>query len=412
MKTQFRAWVALVGLTCGCPAAGQQASDWQSEIRQRIAAHQLDDALSIAERRLAEAPQDMEARGWRARLLAWSGQWREAETEYRRVLETNPHDVDLLLGLASVLSWEKRFEEAIPILEQAQQLEPKRTDVCVTLGRDYSALGSTDQAREAFRKALALDPSNATAQAGLASLVEEPRYQLRFGADIDTFNYTDTAWAYTTSLRAQISSRWVANVSGGAQQRFGKDAGRFLSSVTYQLTRRDALTVGGGVAHDQGVVPKAEGFFEYGHGFHLGTRGMVRGLEASYHQHWFWFEGAHVLALTPSILFYFPREWTWSVQVTAARSRFSGLAAEWRPSGLTRLSFPLYRRLSGNVFYGVGTENFALADQIGRFSARTFGGGARYRFAQRQELAGYVFAQDRSQGQSQISFGFSYAIRF
>ncbi len=64
------------------------------------------------------------------------------------------------------------------------------------------------------------------------------------------------------------------------------------------------------------------------------------------------------------------------------------------------------------ALYAVGTENFALADQVGHSSARTAGGGVRYALGTRQEFTGYVFQQDRSQGHSQIGFGFSYAIRF
>jgi hypothetical protein len=72
----------------------------------------------------------------------------------------------------------------------------------------------------------------------------------------------------------------------------------------------------------------------------------------------------------------------------------------------------LHRRLTGNTFFAAGTEDFARADQLGRFSARTWGGGARWAVAPRQELSGYAAYQDRSQGRTQRSFGWSYAIRF
>ncbi|MCL4524779.1 MAG: hypothetical protein M1451_12865, partial [Acidobacteria bacterium] len=77
-----------------------------------------------------------------------------------------------------------------------------------------------------------------------------------------------------------------------------------------------------------------------------------------------------------------------------------------------RLTFPLHRRVYGNVFYAVGTEDFARTDQLGRFSARTYGGGLRIALRQRQEWTAYLAYQDRTQGRKQTSFGFSYAIRF
>src|SRR2546426_7804835 len=52
-------------------------------------------------------------------------------------------------------------------------------------------------------------------------------------------------------------------------------------------------------------------------------------------------------------IFYLPRQWSWSLGFTESRSHFAGTAAEWRPSGTTRLTFPIanqgQRRLSGNV---------------------------------------------------------------
>jgi len=72
----------------------------------------------------------------------------------------------------------------------------------------------------------------------------------------------------------------------------------------------------------------------------------------------------------------------------------------------------LQRRVTGNVFFGVGSENFAQIDQIGRFSAHTFGGGLRYKFAARQDINGYAARQDRTGGLIDTSFGLSYGIHF
>ncbi|PYX83168.1 MAG: hypothetical protein DMG70_11680 [Acidobacteria bacterium] len=68
--------------------------------------------------------------------------------------------------------------------------------------------------------------------------------------------------------------------------------------------------------------------------------------------------------------------------------------------------------MTGSFSFAVGSENFAQVDQIGRFSARTFGGGLGYRFNHRQDLSGYVAAQHRTQGRTQNSFGLSYGFRF
>jgi hypothetical protein len=60
----------------------------------------------------------------------------------------------------------------------------------------------------------------------------------------------------------------------------------------------------------------------------------------------------------------------------------------------------------------VGSENFAQIDQLGRFSAHTFGAGLRYQFTVRQDINGYAARQDRTGGLIDTSFGLSYGIRF
>ncbi len=405
--------LATLGLLCVLPAAAQQLPrDWQAEIRELIDNKDNNAALSIAESRLAEVSQDLEARGWRARLLAWSNRWSEAEDEYRLVLAAVPNDVDMLLGLADVLSWQQRFDEALLLLDRARQYEPQRPDVHIRRGRNLRSLGRRKEASASFREALRHDPENAQARAGLVSLEEEPRHEFRFGTDFDRFNFAEDAQAATLSLRSQISSRWTTSFTGNFQHRFGQDALRFLASGSYRLSPNDTLTVGGGAGRHNGITPKGESFFEYGHGFRAVSQGLVRGVETSYRQQWLWFSDARVLALTPRVSFYLPSDWIVSLQVTAARSRFSATAAEWRPSGSMRLSFPVHQRLTASAFYGAGTENFALADQIGRFSARTFGGGARFQVTPLQDVTFYTLYQDRSQDRSQTSIGFSYGFRF
>ena len=231
------------------------------------------------------------------------------------------------------------------------------------------------------------------------------------GEDVDIFNYTSTAQTQGVSLSSRWNRRWSTNFAISSYQRFGQDAGKFLASASLHFTPQDWVTAGSAVANQQSVVPTSEGFFEYGHSFRF-ENGWVRGLESAYQQHWYWYRGAHVLTLTTNQIVYLPLDWTWSLSVTGARSGFAGAPVDWAPSGWTKLGFPLQHRVAGNLFYAVGSENFSQIDQIGRFSAHTYGGGLRYQFAARQDINGYVARQDRTQGQTDTSFGLSYGIRF
>lgn len=394
------------------PGWGLQAVEaWKGLLQQQVRAKDFVGARETVDRRIAEAPSDLEAHGWRARLLAWQGLWSKAEVEYRLILQGAPNDVDILLGLSDVLIWQKRAQEALQLLDHARTLRSAETDILVRRARVLAILGDTKEARAQFHEVLSLEPSNAEARVWLSAMPHDTVHELRFGNDIDTFNYTDLAQTYAISLGSRWSGRWSTLLTSTFYARFGERATKLSASTAYRFTARDWVNIGGAAAHDNGVVPGSETFFEYGHGFRFHD-GWIRGLESSYQQRWVGFRDAKVLALNTTQLLYLPGEWTWTLSVTGARSVFSGTRTEWRPSGVTRLAFPLQRRLTGNTFFAVGSETFAVVDQVQSFSARTFGGGLRLRFTAIQDLSGYIARQDRSTYRTQTSFGVSYGIRF
>ncbi len=303
--------------------AQNNSANWQTEIRESVKNHQLGAALEIAEQRLAQNATDLEAHGWHARLLAWSGRWTEAEQEYRQILDRAPNDTDILTGLADVLVWQHKLQEALLVLDRAITVAPQHPDVLLRRANLLREMGRNEQARADYKELLRLDSQNREAKNGLASLKGARRHELRLGADVDTFNYTDSAQAQTFTLRSRWTDHWSTAFGTNVYQRFGQDAIKFTAGVSYRFTRADWLSVGGSIAHDNGVIPKRETFFEYGHDFRFHWT-VVHGLEASYQQRWLWYEGAHVLTLGLNQIYYLPRDWTWAVTVTGARSGFSG----------------------------------------------------------------------------------------
>jgi cytochrome c-type biogenesis protein CcmH/NrfG len=405
-------WTTTVVLLVVRAVYPQEGSDdWQQRVSESGQHHQWDAAFAVIDQRLEKDPADLEARGWRGRVLAWQGHWASAETEYRRVLEQAPNDTEILCGLADVLLWQGRLKDSLRIVDHAREIDPKNSEILLRRARILSALEDSAEARSQYREILALDPQNQEAKSELAGLGIENRHELRLGFDASTFNYIGPAEDETLFLTSHWTSRITTTFNTGVYQRFGQNAGDFVGSGSYRITKGDWLTVGGAIANHQSVIPEYESFFEFGHGFRFSNR-RVKGLEASYQQHWFWYQGAHVLTLSGTQLYYLPKEWTWTISVTGARSGFTGTGIEWVPSGYTRLGFPLYRNLSGNVTFANGTENFAQIDQIGRFSARTYAGGLKYRFTQAQDVTGYIAVQDRSDGDTENSFGVSYGFRF
>jgi tetratricopeptide (TPR) repeat protein len=404
-------------LFLGSPMRAQENRfEWQAQVRKYAEAQDWPSAMGIVEREVARAPQDMDVRAWRARVLAWSGRLGEAEKEYLEILKISRTDPDNWAGLANVYLREGKITEALRAGASAVELDPKRADLHAAQARVLRAAGERNEARQEFRQVLSLDPSNAEAHTGLDSLRGEPKHELRFGQDNDLFNFTGANHDEWTSLVSRWTPRWTSAFAENTYQRGGVEAGKFVGSVTARQPKWGALTLGAAVGHDNAVIPKREAFFELDHGWKTGKTNFVRGLEFAYGQHWYWYQTAQILTLNGSTFVYFPRDWTLSLSATGARSAFSGTGAEWRPSGLGRLAFPLAhwsgQKLSGNVFFAAGTEDFALIDQIGRFASQTYGSGLKLQMTARQDISGYAGYQKRTQNKSDTSFGMSYGIHF
>jgi len=408
--------LACIGIFCSLMWGQQQPSLWQEDVRKLADAQDWTAAMSIVNREIARAPQDMDVRAWRARILMWAGKLAEAEREYREILAAVPNDPDNWVGLANVYSREGQTAQALQALDLAVNLDPKRADLRAARGRALQAANDRREAKVEYHRALDLDPNSTQARAGLLSLRGEPKHELRVGVNADLFSFADANQDEGLSLISQWSSCWGTSLASNVYRRGETETEKFVASFTGKLPGWGALTLGGAAAHDNNVIPKNEAFFDYDRGWKLSGSNALRGLEIDYGQHWYWYTTARILTIHETTLFYLPHDWTWSLGLTGALSHFSGGGAEWRPSGVTRLGFPItgwdQHRLRGNVFYAVGTENFAQVDQIGQFSSQTYGGGLRFQLTAREDITGFAAYQKRTQDRRQTSFGFSYGVRF
>jgi hypothetical protein len=394
----------------------EQTPGWQAQVRKYCEARDWESALRIVDQEIVQAPQDTDVRAWRARVLSWSGHLVEAEKEFLEILKVSRNDADNWMGLANVYLREGRTTEALRTIDTAVKLDPTRADLHADRARILRTLGKESEARLEFQRALNLDRTSAEAQAGLTSLRPQPKHELRFGQENDLFSFAGANHDEWTSLVSRWTPRWTSTVAGSFYQRAGAEAQKFVGSLTRLQPRWGAVTVGAAVGHDNAVIPKSEAFFDLDHGWRISEVNVLRGVEFVFGQHWYWYQSSRILTLSGTTIVYLPREWTLSLGATGARSAFSNSAAEWRPSGITRLGFPLAgwgaKRLSGSAFFAAGTEDFAQVDQIGRFASQTFGGGLRFQITGGQDIAGYTGYQKRTQGRTDASFGMSYGIRF
>ncbi len=273
-------------------------------------------------------------------------------------------------------------------------------------------MGRRSESQIAYREILDKDPNYDEAQRGLDLIRDDSRQELRLYSNVDRISYTDDASSFGVSLRSEWNVRWSTFGSLHRHQRFGEGATEFEAGVTYKLSPRDALTVSGAIAGDNGIVPKAKTEIEYSHGFSLSDTGPVRGIETIYRQRWLWYRDTHLFVPSPTIILYLPREWTWLFQYTPSRIVSAGEVPGWKSSGLTRLSFPIKGRTTGYVLFAKGTENFSYAEQIGQLSMQTWAGGMKFWIGSRQEIQVDVQHQRYSGERTLLRAGAIYALHF
>lgn len=403
-------------LAASAAVGRSQVLTWQAQLQTYAERKDWDSAMQLVEQEIARAPQDMDVRAWRARVLAWSGKLSEAEKEYLAILRISPADPDDWMGIADVYLQEGKIQEAQQAINAAEELDPKRSDIHVARARILRAAGQRGQARAEFQSALRLDAASQEAREGLIAVRRGVQNELQFGEDNDLLSYSPDFHHESVTVASRWNSYWSTSVAAEFYERPGVEAGKFAGSVTRRQPEWGALTLGAAVGHDNAVIPKSEAFFDLDHGWKTGETGFVRGVEFDYAQHWYWYQSARILKLTGTTLVYLPGDWTFSLASAGARSAFSGTTAEWKPSGIARLGFPLARweerRLTGNLFFAAGTEDFAVVDQIGSFSSQTYGGGVRLLITAGQDVTAFAGYQRRTQNRSDMMFGVGYGIHF
>jgi tetratricopeptide (TPR) repeat protein len=386
-------------------AAQQQPLDWQAQVRKYCDASDWPAALRVVEAEMLRAPQDLDVKAWHARVLTWAGRLDEAERDYREILAIDRRDPDNWAGLATVCLREGNIEEALRAMKIAVEIDPERADLHAAYVRFLQAAGQPAESRPELEKAPLPIKTGRSRQ-----------NELRVGVENDSLSYTLANQSQGVSLSTRWTPLWSTNLGGAFYQRSGIFADKFVGSVTLHAPAFTAITAGGAIADDNAVIPKSEAFFDLDRGLANRDGKILKGIELEYGQHWYWYQAARILTLNGTAILYLSRDWSLTLGATGARSAFSGTGVEWRPSGSARLGFPLAAwstgRLSGNIFFAAGAENFASSDQIGRFSSQTYGGGLRCEFSSRMYATFTYSYQKRTQNRTDSYSGAGYGIRF
>jgi tetratricopeptide (TPR) repeat protein len=102
-----------------------------------------------------------------------SGDLAKAETAFEEALRIDPDHIKSLVNLSRVLIEQRRFDDALDKLAQADNIDPKSAEVHRLLGRTYAAVGRIDESIEAYRAAIALNNKDAWSMNNLGLLFLE-----------------------------------------------------------------------------------------------------------------------------------------------------------------------------------------------------------------------------------------------
>ncbi|MEZ4398977.1 MAG: protein kinase [Kofleriaceae bacterium] len=89
-----------------------------------------------------------------------------AASNYSKALQSNPKNVDAVIGLGEVAVSQGQYGPAITQLKKAARMAPRRARVYTLLGEAYLNTGNAVAAEQNFKKALQLDPDDARARNG------------------------------------------------------------------------------------------------------------------------------------------------------------------------------------------------------------------------------------------------------
>ena len=106
-----------------------------------------------------------------------AGNYTQAESIWRRVIQLDPNNAGAYNNLAAALRDQKKLEEAIAACRQAIKLNPKLAQAYNNLGLALSDQGKLGEAIAAYRQAIQLDPKFAGAYNNLGNVFREQKKQ-------------------------------------------------------------------------------------------------------------------------------------------------------------------------------------------------------------------------------------------
>ncbi len=212
-------------------------------------------ALTELSRWLAAHPEDSEARFLRARALGWASRYEESLGDYQTLLDTEPGNVDYLLGKSQVLVWMGRADEALPLLSRARSLAPEYEELWrLELNARIASAGTLPESRQTA--AFAEEARARFPGADWAHFEPPRRARLDSGIVYDHLDNGYSNWKelyVAGSYRLREKLTLLGKVR--ATERFSQSDTELMGGIVQSVGDKWTLTFDGSVTPDANVLP-------------------------------------------------------------------------------------------------------------------------------------------------------------
>ncbi|HEX4567156.1 MAG TPA: tetratricopeptide repeat protein [Vicinamibacterales bacterium] len=338
------------------------------------------EALTLFERLVAIAPDDVDARLWIARLHARLGQTSRAEGEFRDVLEKHPSDVDARIGLSGVLLRRGAWPEALAMLRETEPYAHENADFFAVLARAYHRAGDDSRALGYYARARALAPDDRDVRYAYEDTAELYSHSIAFEGFGEHVGPSTNAGSGTFTVGIRAQPRLQLDAQARVHQRVGDTDVTAGGGVEWRVSLVDTVhvhAIGGPGNTSLPIADVGGDFTHYAGAFEVG--GAFRRL---------WFDGVGVVAASPVVAWDRGR-WRTDARYSYSYSSFNQTGhTSGDSSVMIRETWRPRWRLNVNVAYAYGIESFEdlTTDRLGALGATTFAAGVRIRTPQLAQI--------------------------
>ncbi|HEY9166089.1 MAG TPA: tetratricopeptide repeat protein [Candidatus Kryptonia bacterium] len=168
-------------------------------------------ALQYLLRAVADDPRSAKVNMYVGEAYLCLGKLDSSELFLQNAVKYDDELVEAFGALGQTLALEKKNTDAIQYYKVASQLDPKNSSYVISLGNNYLAIDSLDNAMQAFYKARDMNDKNARAIEGIADVYRE---QGILDAAIDNYKEALTLDSLNVPLRLKLANTYMKNNDG------------------------------------------------------------------------------------------------------------------------------------------------------------------------------------------------------